>query len=235
MTKIQNALMVSVIALFTSAAVHAAPAVVRAEKLHPTANLSYKVAGKRYYPKTEVENFSETGKASWYGPGFHGKRTSSGEVFNMNALTAAHPTLPIPSYARVTNLSNGKSIVVRINDRGPFHSNHVMDLSKGAAAKLGFINQGSTQVRIETLKAGDSIAQDKPSSAKSIFFSLKTFDTEADAKAFMKKASSHLSSNKAEQRAIMVKNGNGYVVKVGPFTEQKHADEAHEKLKQNVI
>ncbi len=133
--------------------------IVKAEALHSTANLSYKVAGKRYYPRKSVEkNFSQTGRASWYGPGFHGRKTSSGERFDMNALTAAHRTLPIPSYARVTNLANGKTIVVRINDRGPFHGKRVLDLSKGAAKALGFIQQGSTNVRIEALKAGDSMA-----------------------------------------------------------------------------
>ena len=133
--------------------------IVKAEALHSTANLSYKVAGKRYYPRKSVEkNFSQTGRDSWYGPGFHGRKTSSGERFDMNALTAAHRTLPIPSYARVTNLANGKTIVVRINDRGPFHGKRVLDLSKGAAKALGFIQQGSTNVRIEALKAGDSMA-----------------------------------------------------------------------------
>ena len=132
--------------------------IVKAEALHSTANLSYKVAGKRYYPRKSVEkNFSQTGRASWYGPGFHGRKTSSGERFDMNALTAAHRTLPIPSYARVTNLANGKTVVVRINDRGPFHSKRVLDLSKGAAKALGFIQQGSTNVRIEALKASDSM------------------------------------------------------------------------------
>lgn len=127
-------------------------AVVINEQLHPTANLSYKVAGKRYYPiKTVDENFSQTGKASWYGPGFHGRKTSSGERFDMNMMTAAHPTLPIPSYAKVTNLANGKSVVVRINDRGPFHGNRVIDLSKAAASKLGFLKRGITDVHIEPL------------------------------------------------------------------------------------
>lgn len=129
-------------------------AVVINEKLHPTANLSYKVAGKRYYPtKIVSEDFVETGRASWYGPGFHGRKTASGERFDMNMMTAAHPTLPIPSYARVTNLVNGKAVIVRINDRGPFHGNRVIDLSKAAANKLDFLKQGVTQVKIEPIMA----------------------------------------------------------------------------------
>ena len=125
--------------------------VVQTEPLHTTANLSYKVAGKQYQPTKKIEQFSQTGKASWYGPGFHGKKTSSGERFDMNTLSAAHRTLPIPSYARVTNLSNGKSVVVRINDRGPFHGNRVMDLSKAAAKELGFIHTGTANVKVEQI------------------------------------------------------------------------------------
>ena len=125
--------------------------VVQTEPLHKTANLSYKVAGKQYQPTKKIEQFSQTGKASWYGPGFHGKKTSSGERFDMNTLSAAHRTLPIPSYARVTNLSNGKSVVVRINDRGPFHGNRVMDVSKAAAKELGFIHTGTANVKVEQI------------------------------------------------------------------------------------
>lgn len=127
---------------------------VKAEPLHPTANRTYKVAGKRYTPQKNAEGFIQTGKASWYGKAFHGRRTASGERFDMNKLTAAHPTLPIPSYVKVTNTANGKSVVVRINDRGPFHGGRVIDLSKAAAQKLGFIQQGVATVKIEHLPAG---------------------------------------------------------------------------------
>ena len=163
LTKIQHTLLTGVFVLLaagcsttrTEQSAHAGrePAqTVKAEALHSTANLSYKVAGKRYYPRKSVEkNFSQTGRASWYGPGFHGKKTSSGERFDMNTLSAAHRTLPIPSYARVTNLSNGKSVVVRINDRGPFHGNRVMDLSKAAAKELGFIHTGTANVKVEQI------------------------------------------------------------------------------------
>ncbi len=103
--------------------------------------------------KTAKTAFSQTGKASWYGPGFHGRKTANGERFDMNTLTAAHRTLPISSYVRVTNLANGKSVVVRINDRGPYHGNRVMDLSKAAAQELGFIHTGTAQVKIEQITA----------------------------------------------------------------------------------
>ncbi len=138
-----------------SAVGHSADAsFVKAEPLHRSANLSYKVAGKRYYPSKKVESFSETGRASWYAPGFHGRKTSSGEKFDMNTMTAAHRTLPIPSYARVTNLANGKSVIVRINDRGPFHNSRVLDVSKAAAQKLGFISRGTANVRVEQIVPG---------------------------------------------------------------------------------
>ena len=111
----------------------------------------YTVAGVRYHPQEDF-NKVETGIASWYGPNFHGKRTANGEIYDQNALTAAHRTLQMPSLVRVTNLQNGKSVVVRINDRGPFKRGRVIDVSKKAASLLGFINQGTAKVRVEVLE-----------------------------------------------------------------------------------
>lgn len=110
----------------------------------------YKVGGKWYTPSHD-NDYNEVGMASWYGPGFHGKSTANGERFDQNALTAAHTTLPLPSFVRVTNLDNKKSVVVRVNDRGPFSRNRIIDLSKGAAKKLDFIRHGHTKVRVEYL------------------------------------------------------------------------------------
>ena len=151
MTKAKKTLftgMIAAAAALTSNSAFA-DAVVRAEPLSRSANMTYKVAGKRYYPVKQVEAFTQTGKASWYGPGFHGRKTANGERFDMNAFTAAHKTLPIPSYAKVTNLSTGQSVIVRINDRGPFHGDRVIDLSKGAANKIGF--SGVANVRVEQI------------------------------------------------------------------------------------
>lgn len=121
-----------------------------------TGNKPYKVFGKTYTPINDSTTpFKQKGYASWYGKKFHGKRTSSGEPYDMYKITAAHPTLPIPSYARVTNLSNGKQIIVRINDRGPFHSNRIMDLSYTAALKLGYLGKGSSEVELERLLPED--------------------------------------------------------------------------------
>jgi rare lipoprotein A len=127
-----------------------ADAVPREEPLHPFANNPYRVLGKTYVPLTSAEGYKKEGKASWYGRKFQGKPTSSGEPYDMYAMTAASPTLPIPSYARVTNTENGKSVVVRINDRGPFHDNRLIDLSYTAAYKLGVL-KGVTPVVVESV------------------------------------------------------------------------------------
>ena len=108
----------------------------------------YTVAGRVYVPE-EDPNYRAEGMASWYGDDFHGRLTANGEVFDMTSLTAAHPTLPIPSYARVTNLSNGKSLIVRVNDRGPYHGNRLIDVSNKAAELLEFKGKGVARVRVE--------------------------------------------------------------------------------------
>lgn len=111
----------------------------------------YTILGKTYYPHVD-EDYVETGMASWYGSDFHNKKTSNGETYNMNDFTAAHRTLPMPSMVRVTNLENGRSIKVRINDRGPFVKNRIIDVSKRVAEELNFHKQGVTKVRVEYLK-----------------------------------------------------------------------------------
>jgi rare lipoprotein A len=123
----------------------------RSEPLHRYANRPYVALGKTYTPMTIAGKHRERGIASWYGKKFHGLRTSSGEVYDMYGMTAAHPTLPIPSYARVTSVANGKTVVVRINDRGPFLHERVMDLSYTAAHKLGIIGNGSAEVEVESI------------------------------------------------------------------------------------
>ena len=111
--------------------------------------------GKSYTPASRVRPFRQRGIASWYGKKFHGQKTSIGERYDMFAMTAAHPTLPLPSYARVSNPANGKSVVVRVNDRGPFHANRIIDLSYAAAHRLGYINKGSTLVEVEAIVPGN--------------------------------------------------------------------------------
>ncbi|MCU7554337.1 septal ring lytic transglycosylase RlpA family protein [Alteromonas sp. ASW11-19] len=111
----------------------------------------YEVLGKRYYPMQTGKGYEEEGYASWYGQKFHGHLTSNGETYNMFAMTAAHKTLPLPSYVRVTNLSNGKQAIVRVNDRGPFHDNRIIDLSYAAAIKLDYHNHGTAKVKLEVI------------------------------------------------------------------------------------
>jgi len=111
----------------------------------------YTVLGKTYRVLPESDGFKERGIASWYGNKFHGRRTSNGEIYNMYGMTAAHKNLPIPSYVKVTNLDNGRSIVVRVNDRGPFHDGRVIDLSYAGASKLDYLKRGTARVEVEAL------------------------------------------------------------------------------------
>lgn len=107
----------------------------------------YQIGGRWYYPRHD-QSYSKEGVASWYGPGFHGRKTSNGEIFDQHALTAAHQTLPIPSYAYVTNLENGRTVLVRINDRGPYVNDRIIDLSKASADALGYQGAGLSRVRV---------------------------------------------------------------------------------------
>ena len=129
----------------------------KAEPLHRYANRPYQVFGKEYVPLAFVQPYRQRGTASWYGKKFHGQRTASGEPYDMYAMTAAHPTLPIPSYARVTRVATGRSVIVRINDRGPFHQGRMIDLSYAAALKLGFAHLGSAEVELESIEPGQAV------------------------------------------------------------------------------
>lgn len=130
----------------------------RPEPLSESGNDPYIALGKTYYPLREAQNYRERGIASWYGKKFHGKRTSSGEPYNMYAMTAAHRTLPLPSYVRVRNLANGHAVIVRVNDRGPFLHNRLIDLSYAAALKLGIVSTGTGVVEVEALAAEPNAA-----------------------------------------------------------------------------
>ncbi|MDP9109179.1 MAG: septal ring lytic transglycosylase RlpA family protein [Pseudomonadota bacterium] len=121
------------------------------EPLYPGASKPYVVFGKTYTPIGLDAPLKQRGTGSWYGKKFHGQKTSSGERYDMYKMTAAHPTMPLPSYARVTNLANGKQVIVRVNDRGPFHSSRIIDLSYTAALKLGYLGKGSSELEVERL------------------------------------------------------------------------------------
>ena len=202
------------------------------EKLHPTANKSYNIGGITYQPGQNVTAFAQEGNASWYGKPFHGRKTASGERFDMYELTAAHRTLPIPSYVKVTNLKNGKEVVVKINDRGPFHGKRVLDLSFGAAKELDFLKSGTAKVKIERVFPAQNepvkellVAQTK----KPVYVTLKTFDQFTQAQTFLKQVS-RVGKDAVDERLQIVKNHNQYSVRLGPFAEPVEAQRTKQSL-----
>jgi rare lipoprotein A len=223
-------------------------AVVRYEPYARAANKPYAVFGQAYTPLINDEPFSQRGVASWYGVKFHGQRTSSGEAYDMYKMTAAHPTLPIPSYARVTSLETGKSVVVRINDRGPFHSDRVVDVSYTAALKLGLLGKGSHQVEIERLfpndptrvatvrRAATSAAQAAPAPAEIAALMLEdrvAMDSAAVARpAFQPQPQ----ADKAEEAAQVAKATTaGFYLQLGAYGREGKAEEISEMLKKSGV
>lgn len=156
----------------------------------------YTIAGKTYHVNFDTRGFTQTGYASWYGNKFHGRKTSNGETYDMYAMSGAHKTLPIPCYVEVTNLENNKKVVVRVNDRGPFHGGRIIDLSYTAAKKLGFHNKGTTKVRIEVISTEVSTAQEvgaakqEPSQAKLTYLQLGAFSKKESADKLKNQAAS---------------------------------------------
>ncbi len=210
-------------------------AVPRAEPLHRYANRPYGVLGSSYVPQTERRAHSEEGMASWYGKRFHGRKTASGERYDMYAMTAAHPTLPIPSYVRVTSLANGKSVVVRINDRGPFHRKRIIDLSYVAASKLGYIGNGSTRVRVESLDAsydttGEAIQQ-------GIYLQVGAFSSSGNAQQLLTRLTRELELDSNQTRIVL--NGKLHRVQVGPYLSddaaQAERTRVQERLAMNAV
>ncbi len=137
----------------------------KAEPLSPGGNRPYSLFGQHYTPLVDAQTHTESGIASWYGNKFHGHLTSNGETYNMFAMTAAHKTLPLPSYVKVTNLDNGKSAIVRVNDRGPFHRDRIIDLSYSAANKIGMLQQGTARVQLQLLQSPAMLAQHQSAQA----------------------------------------------------------------------
>jgi rare lipoprotein A len=157
-------------------------AVPRAEPRSAKGNPSfYEVFGKRYFVLGTADGYLERGVASWYGPGFHAERTSNGESYDMYAMTGAHKTLPLPAYVRVTNLRNGRSVVVRINDRGPFKDGRIVDLSYTAAAKLDMLKDGTALVEVQALTPGGDSRITAPSPPGRLFVQAGAFGEEANA------------------------------------------------------
>jgi rare lipoprotein A len=178
----------------------------RMEPLSLQGNKSpYTVNNKRYKILASAENYREEGLASWYGAKFHGHATSNGESFDMNKISAAHKSLPLPSWVRVTNLDNGRSIDVRINDRGPFHGGRIIDMSYAGAVKLGFQDKGTARVRVEAI-AGSVL------DSASYFVQVGAFNEKVGANAMRDKLSGELSD------PVGVFRDNFYRVRIGPVT-----------------
>jgi rare lipoprotein A len=206
-------------------------AVPRDEPLHRYANRPYDALGSRYTPQTERRAHSEEGVASWYGKRFHGKKTASGERYDMYAMTAAHPTLPIPSYVRVTSLANGKTVVVRINDRGPFHKQRIIDLSYAAAAKLGYIGKGFTRVTVETL---DPVYYDTTGEAieQGVYLQVGAFSSSDNAQQLLARLSRELDLDTDQTRIVL--NGKLHRVQLGPYPSDDAAESDRARVQQRM-
>lgn len=200
-----------------------ADAVPKAEPLHRFANRPYTVFGTGYVPLSSVQPFRQRGIASWYGKRFHGQKTSSGEVYDMYGMTAAHPTLPIPSYVRVTRVSNGKSVVVRINDRGPFHANRIIDLSYAAAHRLGFVQAGSAEVDVESIVPGAG-----PAKEASVYVQVGAFSARENAEGLRNRVAVELADLKDTLQVLVV--GNLWRLHVGPYRSQDDARPIADKI-----
>jgi rare lipoprotein A len=201
-------------------------AVPKTEPLHRFANRPYQVFGRDYVPLANATPFRQTGMGSWYGRRFHGLPTSSGETYDMYAMTAAHPTLPIPSYARVTSLANGRSVVVRINDRGPFHAERIIDLSYTAAWKLGYADAGSARVEVESLTPGraepvQEARAEAKADAKGIFLQLGAFSARESAENFRARVYRELAW--LSEAIHVVAGGALFRLQLGPYRTQDDA------------
>lgn len=209
-------------------------AVPRIEPLKKANMRPYVALGKTYRPMKALKPYKQHGQASWYGKRYHGQPTASGEVYDMYAMTAAHPTLPIPSYARVTNLQNGRSVIVRINDRGPFLGNRLIDLSYVAAHKLSILANGSAQVEVESIIPGRAdhaspvIAQTNSAGKVRIndysgqfYLQLAAFGSAYNAQSYLTQLRTDLPS--IVQQARINQTQGLHKVVVGPFPDQASA------------
>jgi rare lipoprotein A len=222
----------------------------RAEPLNRMANRPYDVFGKRYVPLASVQPFHQRGMASWYGKRFHGQKTSSGELYDMYAMTAAHTTLPIPSYARVTRVATGRSVIVRINDRGPFHAGRVIDLSYAAANRLGLIGTGSGEVEVDAIvpgapesvrsaatvqpvdvaavKEAQALAPTEGAPAPGIYLQLGAFSSRENAEGLRARLAA------SEQPGEVLLKENLWRLQLGPYASQDEARSAADRLERTL-
>lgn len=222
-------------------------AVPRVDPLSSGANKPYTVNGKRYVPDTREVAYRQKGVASWYGKKFHGRQTSTGEIYNMYEMTAAHKTLPLPSYVHVTNVKNGRSVIVRVNDRGPFSDSRLIDLSYAAAVRLDFVNDGLADVIVERIMPADIRAGRIPATTgnsrntASSSTATSTGGAQADAgvlsggyyvqiAAFQQQTNANMlqnslanASSSLAAKLIMNDTGGIYKVYAGPYSSEQEA------------
>jgi rare lipoprotein A len=227
-------------------------AVPRAERYHSGANRPYTVFGRSYVPVINNDPFRQQGVASWYGRKFHGNMTSIGEIYDMYAMTAAHPTLPLPSYVRVTNPANQKSVVVRVNDRGPFHSDRIIDLSYAAAYRIGITQRGSAPVIVERVFAGQAAPTPAPpvaaapvpapvlpivatnpimSEGTALFLQLGAYSNQDNANIFRDRMARELDWNR-EPLSVVFKDGL-WRVRMGPYTSRAEAEAIQARVRES--
>lgn len=194
---------------------------------------SYVVRGKRYFVKNSSSGYVERGIASWYGTKFHGRRTSSGERYDMYAMTAAHKTLPLPTYLEVTNLTNGRKVIVKANDRGPFHDNRLIDLSYSAAWRLGILGKGTGLVEIRAIDPNAPepiLAKNEPvnapatvSNSPSIYLQVGAFISRTNAES-MKRKLLNAALGKTLISPLKRASNTVYRVRLGPIANVEDAD-----------
>jgi peptidoglycan lytic transglycosylase len=196
----------------------------------------YEVLGKHYQVLPDSKGYSKKGVASWYGTKFHGKKTSNGEVYDMYAMTAAHKTLPIPSYVKVTNLQNGRSVVVRINDRGPFHDNRIIDLSYVAAVKLGIQQQGTGLVEVSAVEPQQaSLVLDSPKRSNKtmmtnpLYIQVGAFSSRINAHQLQQKIAS-VAQTESRLKVSQAQGNTLYKVQIGPVASAQSADQLYQQL-----
>ncbi len=208
----------------------AAEAVEPAPKVEPLSAIGnhspYRVLGKTYTVLASAQGYVERGKASWYGPNFHGRLTSNQEVFDMHKLTAAHRSLPLPSYVQVTNLDNQRQVVVRVNDRGPFKDGRIIDLSYAAALKLGMIEQGIGNVEVRAI--GPTATEPRPavSTAQNVYLQLGAFSSRDNALLAMRKLPwerVHVTSDTSGEKVW-------HRLRIGPLSSADEAEQLKPKL-----
>ena len=222
--------------------------VPKVELINRFTSRPYTVLGHAYKPYTELTPYKARGVASWYGKRYHGQKTSSGEVYDMYAMSAAHTILPLPSYARVTSVATGKSVIVRVNDRGPFHQDRLIDLSYIAALRLGLLGRGSGIVEVEAILPGNeapppvtAAAPPEPDAAAAaalsaepggIYVQLGAFSVAQNADAFLRKMRIDLGWL-ADSMTVYRKDGL-YRVHAGPYSSREQAGRAAERVQKEL-